>query len=110
MNSEYTKALSVRNVADMVYAQQVFHQPGMPPGLYLCRLYGNIEIIKNAGWIVWFDRINPFYETMTDEEFRERFVIYDQLPKGKKTICDANPDYEEFINRKNNHKTKEVLR
>lgn len=32
-DDRYAKALSLRNVADMVYAQQVFHQPGIPPGV-----------------------------------------------------------------------------
>lgn len=93
----YIKALSVRNIAEMVYARQVFHEPGMLPGYHLCRMYDSIEAIPDSGWIVWFDRNGPFYGTMTNDEFLNLFIPYDQLPPGMRAICDAHPDYDEWL-------------
>ncbi len=94
---KYIKALSVRNVAEMVYALQVFHEPGMLPGMHLRRMYDSVEVIPDKGWVVWYDRGEPLYDTMTDEEFRNAFVTYDNLPADKRPICDAHPSYDEWL-------------
>ena len=39
----------------------------------------------------------PFYDTMTDDEFLARFVPYGQLPENLKSVCDARPDYDEWV-------------
>lgn len=96
-NHDYIKALSVHNIAEMVYARQVFCEHGMLPGLHLCRMNDGVEAIPDRGWIVWFDHNGPFYDTMTDDEFLARFVPYGQLPENLKSVCDAHPDYDEWV-------------
>lgn len=94
---DYIKALSTHNIAEMVYARQVFSGPGMPQGLCLCRMYDNIEVVPDHGWIVWYDHGEPLYDIMTDEEFRSRFVPYEQLPQNLRAVWDAHPGYDEWV-------------
>ena len=97
-NHGFVKALSVNNAAELVYARQFFHEPGMPEGCCLQRMYDEIIAIPDAGWLVWFDRGNgtPVYDVLEDERFRERFVLYEQLPDSLKPVADAHPDYNEW--------------
>jgi hypothetical protein len=97
MNDHYVKALSVRNIADMVYACQVFHEWGMPPGVHLTRMYDEVLAIPDKGWIVWLSEIEPTYTWLTDEQFREQYTLYDDLPPAQKDICDAHPSYDEWL-------------
>lgn len=94
----FVKALSVNNVAELVYARQFFSEPGMLEGFYLQRMYDEVVAIPDAGWLVWRDRGNasPLYEVLEDEEFRDRFVLYDQLPDRLKSVADSHPDYDEW--------------
>jgi len=43
----YNKALSVRNIADMVYACQVFHEPGMLTGFHLTRMPDGLLVVPD---------------------------------------------------------------
>ena len=98
-NHGFVKALSVNNAAELVYAKQCFYEPWMPEGYYMSRWYDDdFLLVPDAGWIVWFDRGNgtPVYDVLEDEEFRDRFVLYEQLPDSLKPVADAHPDYNEW--------------
>ena len=98
-NHGVVKALSVNNAAELVYARQCFYEPGMPEGYYMSRWYDDdFFLVPDAGWIVWSDRGNgtPVYDVLEDEEFRDRFVLYEQLPDSLKPVADAHPDYNEW--------------
>ena len=98
-NHGVVKALSVNNAAELVYAKQCFYEPGMPEGYYMSRWYDDdFFLVPDAGWIVWSDRGNgtPVYDVLEDEEFRDRFVLYEQLPDSLKPVADAHPDYNEW--------------
>jgi hypothetical protein len=93
--SEYIKALSV-NTGIMVYARQVFCEPGMLPGYHLARMYDELEVIPDSGWIVWFPNLVE-YDTMPDQIFRETYVPYADMPEDMRAVCDARPDYEDWL-------------
>lgn len=97
-NHGFVKALSVNNAAELVYARQFFHEPGMLEGYFLLRNHDGVIVIPDTGWLVWFDKGNgtPIYDVLEDEEFRDRFVLYEQLPDSLKLIADAHPDYDEW--------------
>lgn len=38
---------------------------------------------------------------MTDEEFRDVYIPYNELPEKMKAICDAHPGYDEWVDIKN---------
>jgi hypothetical protein len=96
LNEEYVKAMSARNT-EMVYAQQVFCEPGMLPGFHFTRMYDELEIIPDSGWIVWFPERGALYDTMSNQEFQKYYVLYADMPKALQTICDARPDYNEWL-------------
>lgn len=97
MTHDYCKALSVRNTADMVYARQVFHEPGMLPGFHLARMYEEVLVIPDEGWIVWLASEGAIYTWLDDLQFREQYILYENLPPAQKAICDAHPSYDEWV-------------
>ena len=97
MDSEYIKALSVHNIADMVYAKQVFHEPGMLPGTHMTRMYDEILAIPDGSWIVWLASEGAIYTWLYDQQFKDKYIPYDELPPQQKAICDAHPSYEEWV-------------
>lgn len=92
----YIKALSVKNIADMVYARQVFSEPGMPEGVHLCWV-DTVLAIPDSGWIVWHDKGEALYAVMTDREFRDSYTPYGDLTPQMQAICDAHPGYDEWV-------------
>lgn len=101
MNDNYIKALSVHNITNMVYAMQLHCEPGMPPGIHLGSIYGEVFAVADGSWLVWHDRTPPEYGFMTDEEFRDVYIPYNELPEKMKAICDAHPGYDEWVDIKN---------
>ena len=47
MNDNYIKALSVQNIAKMVYAMQLHCELGMPPGIHLGSIYDEEMCIRD---------------------------------------------------------------
>ena len=101
MNDNYIKALSVKNISKMVYAMQLHCELGMPPGIHLGSIYDEVFAVADGSWLVWHDRTPPEYGFMTDEEFRDVFIPYNELPEKMKAICDAHPRYDEWVDIKN---------
>ena len=97
MNKNYVKALSVHNITEMVYARQLHCEPGMPPGIYLGSIGDEVFAVADGSWLVWYDRTPPVYDTMSDEEFRDLFVIYDDIPDKMKAVCDEHSEYDEWV-------------
>jgi len=48
------------------------------------------------------------YTWMYDQEFRNQYVIYDDLPQKHKVICDAHPSYDEWVDKMNLEFSKEA--
>ena len=97
MEKEFIKAVSVFNKHNFVYARQCFHEPGMLKGFYLIRMPDGIQCIPDSGWIVWHASIGPYYDIMTDEEFRNVFVLYSDLSQELKDFCNEQPNYNGWV-------------
>ncbi len=97
MSENFIKALSVHVGTEMVYARQLHWEPGMPPGLYLGRIGGETFAVADGGWFVWYDKTPPAFTIMSDEEFRDVFVAYNDLSEEMKAICDEHPEYDDWI-------------
>ena len=106
--TDYIKALSVQNIANLVYAQQCFHEPGMIPGFHVASIYDTVECIPDGGWIVWHDtHEGPRYDVMTNDAFRDVYVPESDMPAHMRAICDAHPDYDEWETMKGEEHEKE---
>ena len=46
-------------------------------------------------------RLQAGEDVKTDEEFRDVYIPYNELPEKMKAICDAHPGYDEWVDIKN---------
>lgn len=108
---EYRKAISVFDTTSIVYAKQFTEDEydfedvpefGVGKKVYLIRSGDELDAIAPNEWQIWFpDKV--VYDFISDEDFRAKYVLYDDLPPKLKEIADKFPSYEEWAEQVNQH-------
>lgn len=100
---QYIKAVPLTDSKSVVYACQFtedkyhFVDGSISGGkMYLMRMYNDTVAITPNTWLVWFPDVNK-YDFISDDEFRDRFVLYDDLPPDIKAMADLKPCFEDWI-------------
>lgn len=92
----YIKALSIQNCKTLVYAHQCYSEAGMQSGFYSCRINNEHLFVPDGNWIVW--HLNPVVcEVLSDDDFRNQYIPYNDLPLSMKKLADMYPDYEKWV-------------
>lgn len=99
----YIKAVPLNDSGKIVYACQFtedkFHFEEAPISnaakAFFLELAGTILVFTPDSWLVWFPESIEFTD-MTDEEFRAKYVPYDELPANIREKADRHPSYEKW--------------
>lgn len=103
MEDEYIKAVLLTDAKMVVYACQFTEDkyffvdgPIVGSKIYLIRIGDDVVCIMPNDWLVWFpDSIE--YDLISDDEFRYRFVLYDDCPSNIKAVADTFPSFDEWV-------------
>lgn len=100
--TDYMRAVDIRAPKKLVYAEHVEHVPGEPANFSIIEFPDGPEVVEHGKWVVWFDEDDgPYYIILSDERFRDRYLVGDDIPESIRAEVEARESFEEWCSRLN---------
>jgi len=108
MGMHYTRAVPTRNCHAIVYAHRLTRKDAVGPLLdekyFVLHMCGETHIARIGSWIVWHP-LSVEFELMPDDEFNERYTLYENLPPNVRALADRHPCYDDWVDMENGVQT-----
>lgn len=108
MEMHYTRAVPTRDCHAIVYAHRLTRQDAVGSWLderhFVLCMCGETHIARIGSWVVWHP-LSVEFELVPDDEFNERFTLYENLPPNVRALADKHPCYDDWVDMENGVQT-----